>query len=117
MTHKKSDVANVEHNLQRLLNSVSYRLAEDDVDFLQSTYGRESRVLAEYTKVERTLERERVLSTIIVFDYFISIVSSDFQALFNTVIEILNIVTTLFPSYQPLSMNCPIRYYWLRIPL
>ena len=67
MTHKKSDVANVEHNLQRLLNSVSYRLAEDDVDFLKSTYGRESRVLAEYTKVERTLERERVLSTIIVF--------------------------------------------------
>lgn len=67
MSHKKSDVANVDHNLLRLLNSPSYRLAEDDVDFLKSAYGRESRVLAEYTKVERTLEREKILSTIIVF--------------------------------------------------
>ena len=67
MTAKKSDVANVAQNLNRLLNSPTYRLAEDDIDFLKSSYGRESRILAEYSKVERTLERERIISTIIVF--------------------------------------------------
>ncbi len=67
MTPKKSDVANVNKNLQRILNSTTYRLAEDDADFLKSAYGRESRLLAEYSKVERTLERERIVSTVIVF--------------------------------------------------
>ncbi|MGI6401588.1 MAG: LOG family protein [Thermoguttaceae bacterium] len=67
MQPKKSDVADIEQNLKRILESPCYRLAEEDLDFLKSDYGRESRVLAEYTKVERALEDARVVSTVIVF--------------------------------------------------
>lgn len=67
MPPKKSDVADVEQNLKRILESTSYRIAEDDAEFLKGKYGRESRILAEYTKTERALEDARVVSTVIVF--------------------------------------------------
>ncbi len=67
MSPKKSDVANIEKNLKRIKESPSYCLAVNDAFFLQSAYGRESRILAEYTKVERTLEDARIVSTVLVF--------------------------------------------------
>ncbi len=67
MTIKKSDVVDVEQNMKRLLNSPSYRLAMEDPDFIEGNDGRETRVLAEALKVERTLRRANVASTIIVF--------------------------------------------------
>ena len=64
---KRSDQANLASNTKRILESPSYRIASEDPDFIKSTFGLETRVLAEYTKVERSLEAERVVSTVIVF--------------------------------------------------
>ncbi len=67
MKQKLSDVADVKQNLKRIADSPSYRIAGEDEEFLQSAYGRASRLLAEYTKTEQILEDARIESTIVVF--------------------------------------------------
>ena len=67
MTAKKSDLADIERNKARLKNSQSYRVSSRDVDFLEGYDGREVRLLSEFLKTERTLRRQNVRSTIIVF--------------------------------------------------
>ncbi len=56
-----------EDNLQAILNSPSYRLAELDTDFLQKDELRPVRMQLELLKPEMTLEEENVHSTIVVF--------------------------------------------------
>ncbi len=67
MTAKKSDLADIERNKARIKNSQSYRVSSRDVDFLEGYDGREVRLLSEFLKTERTLRRQNVRSTIIVF--------------------------------------------------
>lgn len=67
MTVKKSDLADIERNKARIKNSQSYRVSSRDVDFLEGYDGREVRLLSEFLKTERTLRRQNVRSTIIVF--------------------------------------------------
>ena len=67
MTTKRSDLANVEQNLARLKNAASYRISTRDPEFLEGDDGREARLLSEFLKAERALERANIASTIIVF--------------------------------------------------
>ena len=67
MTNKRSDLADVAQNQARLKDSPSYRISTRDSEFLEGNDGREARLLSEFLKTERTLERERIVSTIIVF--------------------------------------------------
>lgn len=67
MHPKKSDVADVSQNLTRLRNAPCYRLPTQDPDFLNGDDGREIRLLAEFLKAERTMRRENIASTVIVF--------------------------------------------------
>lgn len=67
MRPKKSDVADIEQNKARLRNAPSYRLSTQDHDFLEGDDGREARLLSEFLKTERSLRRENVASTVIVF--------------------------------------------------
>ncbi len=64
---KRSDLADIRQNVARLKSSTSYRMSTQDVDFLEGYDGREVRLLSEFLKAERTLQREKIKSTIIVF--------------------------------------------------
>jgi len=57
----------VSKNLKLILNSPSYQLAQEDLDFLQSDEMRGVRMLLEITKPKSIFESENILSTIIVF--------------------------------------------------
>ncbi|MDO5308889.1 MAG: LOG family protein [Planctomycetia bacterium] len=67
MTLKNSDRADLQRNEEILLNSPSYRLANEDHDFLNGYDGRETRILGEFMKPEKELQRANVVSTVIVF--------------------------------------------------
>ncbi|MGA2064015.1 MAG: TIGR00730 family Rossman fold protein [Thermoguttaceae bacterium] len=54
-------------NLHDILDSPSYRLAYEDVEFLTSPGVRPLRMQLEFLKPELTLEREQIQSTIVVF--------------------------------------------------
>ena len=62
-----SDQIDADEYGERLLNCPSYRPVTRDVDFLESSEGREARILAEFLKVEHALERMKIRSTVIVF--------------------------------------------------
>ena len=57
----------VSKNLKLILNSPSYQLAQEDLDFLKSDQMRGVRMLLEITKPRSIFESENILSTIIVF--------------------------------------------------
>ena len=57
----------VRQNLKRILTSPSYRVAMNDLEFLHSPALRPLRLELELLKVELTLEREKIESTIVVF--------------------------------------------------
>ncbi|MBP5621486.1 MAG: 3-isopropylmalate dehydrogenase, partial [Thermoguttaceae bacterium] len=67
MQPKKSDLADVKQNLERLKNAPSYRMSTRDPDFLERSDGRTARLLSEFLKAEKTFEHENIASTIIVF--------------------------------------------------
>ena len=56
-----------ERNLNLILDSNSYKLAQEDINFLRSDEMRGVRMLLEITKPELILEEENIISTIIVF--------------------------------------------------
>ncbi len=57
----------VKDNLQLILSSNSYHLAHEDLELLNSNEMRGVRMLLEISKPEQILEKEKILSTIIVF--------------------------------------------------
>jgi len=62
-----SDQIDANEYADRLLKCPSYRLTTRDQDFLEGSDGREARILAEFTKVERALEKMNINSTVVVF--------------------------------------------------
>ena len=56
-----------ERNLNLILDSNSYKLAQEDINFLRSDEMRGVRMLLEITKPELILEEQNIISTIIVF--------------------------------------------------
>ncbi len=56
-----------EKNLNLILDSNSYKLAQEDINFLRSDEMRGVRMLLEITKPELVLEEQNIISTIIVF--------------------------------------------------
>jgi len=56
-----------EKNLNLILDSNSYKLAQEDINFLRSDEMRGARMLLEITKPELVLEKQKIISTIIVF--------------------------------------------------
>ncbi len=67
MSPKKSDSVDRERLEEALLNAESYRKAYRDSTFLEGFDGRELRLLAEYWKTERALEKANIGSTVVVF--------------------------------------------------
>ena len=63
--HKNSD--NRKKNLNLILDSNSYKLAQEDLNLLRSDEMRGVRMLLEITKPELVLEEQNIISTIIVF--------------------------------------------------
>ena len=57
----------VKNNLQLILSSNSYHLAHKDLELLSSDEMRGVRMLLEISKPEQILEKEKILSTIIIF--------------------------------------------------
>ena len=56
-----------EQNLNLILDSNSYKLAQEDMNLLRSNEMRGVRMLLEITKPELVLEEQNIISTIIVF--------------------------------------------------
>ena len=56
-----------EKNLNLILDSNSYKLAQEDLNLLRSDAMRGVRMLLEITKPELVLEEQNIISTIIVF--------------------------------------------------
>ena len=56
-----------EKNLNLILDSNSYKLAQEDLNLLRSDEMRGVRMLLEITKPELVLEEQNIISTIIVF--------------------------------------------------
>ncbi len=66
-SHKQKDLSFREKNLNLILNSNSYKLAHEDINLLRSDEMRGVRMLLEITKPELVLEKQNIISTIIVF--------------------------------------------------
>ena len=64
---RSEDQALVDHNLEMILRSSSYRLAHSDESLLESEDMRGVRMLLEITKTQQVLDAEAVDSTIIIF--------------------------------------------------
>ncbi|WP_320674027.1 LOG family protein [Prochlorococcus sp. MIT 1341] len=64
---RSDDIQLVEKNLQLILSSNSYDLAHEDLELLNSDEMRGVRMLLEISKPEQILEKEKIISTIIVF--------------------------------------------------
>ena len=62
-----NDIELVKNSLQLILSSNSYHLAHEDLELLNSDEMRGVRMLLEISKPEQILEKEKILSTIIVF--------------------------------------------------
>ena len=56
-----------QHNLERILHSPSYRVASQDVDFLDDPQMRATRIHLELLKPELAFQKQNVVSTIVVF--------------------------------------------------
>ncbi len=69
MSHseRSNDIKLVEDNLQLIISSSSYHLAHEDLALLNSDEMRGVRMLLEISKPEQILEKENILSTVIVF--------------------------------------------------
>ncbi len=64
-SYQKKD--NKSKNLQLIIDSNSYKLAQEDIEFLKRDEMRGVRMLLEITKPELVLEEQNIVSTIIVF--------------------------------------------------
>lgn len=67
LEERSNDIELVKRNLQLILSSNSYQLAHEDLEMLNSDEMRGVRMLLEIGKPEQILEKEEILSTIIVF--------------------------------------------------
>ena len=64
---RSHEVELVASNLEAILKSSTYKLAHEDIDLLNTDEMRGVRMLLEITKPEQILEKEKVISTVIVF--------------------------------------------------
>ena len=64
---KSNEVELVASNLEAILKSSTYKLAHEDIDLLNTDEMRGVRMLLEITKPEQILEKEKIISTVIVF--------------------------------------------------
>ena len=66
-SHKQNNYEMKRKNLNLILDSNSYKLAQEDINFLKRDEMRGVRMLLEITKPELVLEEQNIISTIIVF--------------------------------------------------
>ena len=64
---RSNDLELVASNLESILKSSTYKLAHEDIDLLNTDEMRGVRMLLEITKPAQILEKEKILSTVIVF--------------------------------------------------
>jgi len=64
---RSNDLELVASNLEEILKSSTYSLAHEDIDLLNTDDMRGVRMLLEITKPEQILEKEKIISTVIVF--------------------------------------------------
>ena len=64
---RSNEVKLVASNLEAILKSSTYRLAHEDIDLLNTNEMRGVRMLLEITKPEQVIEKENIISTVIVF--------------------------------------------------
>ena len=64
---RSNEVKLVASNLEAILKSSTYKLAHEDIDLLNTDEMRGVRMLLEITKPEQVIEKENIISTIIVF--------------------------------------------------
>ena len=64
---RSNEVKLVASNLEAILKSSTYKLAHEDIDLLNTDEMRGVRMLLEITKPEQILEKEKIISTVIVF--------------------------------------------------
>jgi len=64
---RSNEVELVASNLEAILKSSTYKLAHEDIDLLNTDEMRGVRMLLEITKPEQILEKEKIISTVIVF--------------------------------------------------
>ena len=64
---RSNDLELVASNLEAILKSSTYSLAHEDIDLLNTDEMRGVRMLLEITKPEQILEKEKIISTVIVF--------------------------------------------------
>ena len=64
---RSNEVELVASNLEAILQSNTYKLAHEDIDLLNTDKMRGVRMLLEITKPEQVIEKENIISTVIVF--------------------------------------------------
>jgi len=64
---RSNDLELVASNLEAILKSSTYSLAHEDIDLLNTDEMRGVRMLLEITKPEQVIEKENIISTVIVF--------------------------------------------------
>ena len=64
---RSNDLELVASNLEAILKSSTYSLAHEDIDLLNTNEMRGVRMLLEITKPEQVIEKENIISTVIVF--------------------------------------------------
>ena len=64
---RSNEVELVASNLEAILKSSTYKLAHEDIDLLKTDEMRGVRMLLEITKPEQVIEKENIISTVIVF--------------------------------------------------
>tara|TARA_B100001029_G_C15019863_1_gene429812 strand:- start:424 stop:1308 length:885 start_codon:yes stop_codon:yes gene_type:complete len=64
---RSNEVELVACNLEAILKSSTYKLAHEDIDLLNTDEMRGVRMLLEITKPEQVIEKENIISTVIVF--------------------------------------------------
>ena len=64
---RSNQVELVASNLEAILKSSTYKLAHEDIDLLNNDEMRGVRMLLEITKPEQVIEKENIISTVIVF--------------------------------------------------
>ena len=63
---RSNEVELVASNLEAILKSSTHKLAHEDIDLLNTDEMRGVRMLLEITKPEQILEKEKIISTVIV---------------------------------------------------
>ena len=64
---RRKDAELIASNLEAILKSSTYKLAHEDINLLNTNEMRGVRMLLEITKPELVIEKENILSTVIVF--------------------------------------------------